>query len=441
MARQGGRFPQRKPAPVPITGTFEDNVARLRAASSNRMANSDEFRDAIGLEAGPATVGINTEVSTVLRPTIGPATPRDKFEPLLNEVARLNTARREAGVGDNLLDSVNVMQQRQLAGGVPAAVQNPVAGGFDRVHMDYERGAQGQAQYNPITSKLEAVPYLDPVTGKAMVTELGNVGRTLPGGHDKASEYLSEQLLKLTGRPVVLNNRGRTADNKPGHIRADLIDSASGEQIDAQIKWNAPGADGYDPGFGTQFPTQIYTSLDAAGGSPMRAVQREMRMQDIDPITATENLIANRQVAPGNTRYPENRMGKLMKNNPKFVPMREKQFDKIIMPGMAKDDARRMGASDKEYRNYEVVAPTSVQLVDLGRVNEYLQKRGGELSNNVFAGINYGDEASQGRVGAERYQLHINLPNDATVRGEPLAENVLKIHPLTQQLLARQPII
>lgn len=480
MARQGGRFPKRKPAPVPMTGTFEDSVARLRAASSNRMANSDEFRDVIGLEAeprmmsanpqvtnstlqatiapqtplnrfepylsqleaGPATVGMNIEASTVLRPTIGPATPRDKFEPLLNEVARLNTARREAGVTNRLLDPVEGMQQRQLAGGVPAAVQNPVEGGFDRVHMDYERGAQGQAQYNPITSKLEAVPYLDPVTGKAMVTELGNVGKTLPDGHDKASEYLAQQVLRLAGRKAVANNKQITDTGDVAFWRTDLKDIATGEQIDAEVRWNA--AERAKKDFANTLSAQVYTAVDMNPGGVAGekftikdAISDVMRRKNVNIGTAVETLIQNKKLRPADLENPTRRAGKVLKNNADIFN-REDQFDSLFMPGYHVDDAKAMETGDKYNRNYNVIAPTSMHMVDLNNVRQYIRENKGGLSKGVQVNENYGDGGERGL----RYQVKQDMPITAvTSDGKAVAQDLVQIHPLIQQLLANQGII
>ena len=52
-------------------------------------------------------------------------------------------------------------------------------------------------EVNPETGQREIVPYIDPVTGRGMVTNLGE-GVDMDG-YTKASEYVQQQLGRLAG--------------------------------------------------------------------------------------------------------------------------------------------------------------------------------------------------------------------------------------------------
>lgn len=81
----------------------------------------------------------------------------------------------------------------------PQEVRIAVRPGYEqRVHTQYA------PTVNPATGQLDINPYIDPVTGSAMVT---NLGEGVPmDGYTKASEYVQQQLGRLAGSKVIANH-------------------------------------------------------------------------------------------------------------------------------------------------------------------------------------------------------------------------------------------
>ena len=310
---------------------------------------------------------------------------------------------------------------RALSGGVPEALTQ----GRTRVHVEYDT--------NPITGETEVVPFVDPQrSDKALRTVTGAVD-TLPRGHEFASEYLGEQILKLMGKRTAINNQGISPDGREATWRADLLDQDTKDQIDVQMRWT----DGTQRGLERRFhlPQQVYTALAPTQSKEMTEdiIRQRMIDKDTDVVSAVESLIEDKVLQPLDSEFPQSRKGKMMKGNPEFTPNRADQFDKILMPGMSQVRAQRMGDGDYDGRPYQIELPDTVDLINLEQVNKVMNKRGSELAPNVFANENLGLR----RKGPLRHQVQIQLPRD--MRG--VAENVVRAHPLTQQLLQNQPFI
>ena len=385
------------------------------------------------IEAGPMSVGPRLQSNTGLTATIAPATPKNRFQPLLDEVARLNSIRRNAGLPAGILDDVEGIQIKggewpQLPGNVPAAGKLQDA----RVHMQYEGN-----KYNPITGKQEVIPVMDPEDpGRMLMTPTGQLNE-LPGGHEKSSELIAQRALQLMGVDSRINNADYTSSGRRAFWRTDLI-NPDGTQVDAQVRWTDTNTYGMDGA--TVLPMQAYTSVAAQRqpNAQREIIIERMQRDKVDPITAVESLIDDGQIYPGSIDYPETRKGKLMKGHPEHKPKeRLDQFDEVLMLGLPQRNAQAMGQGDLMRNVYDVQLPDTIDLINVELANRFLTRRGEEMAGNVFVNRNRGNYGD----GMERHQIQVAIPREATVGGQPVSIDLVKKYPILQQLLRYQPII
>ena len=418
------------------------------------------------LEAGPAMM-TGSSMNTSLQPTIAPATPRERFQPLLNEVARLNTARRAAGIPSSALDPVEGIQLRELVGDVPAPYQDMTVGGGiteSRIHLDYERNSSGRSTYNPITGKKESVPVIDPVTGTYMrPTPAGTY--VLPDGHGIAPEFLMEQSGRLAGQPYV---RNVDADNVQ---RADLINQATGKKADVEVRWMM------NPTSANTLPVQIYTRLRptnlpieieqlrgyrkkrAIGDHVNQLVVNHANANNLNVIGAVEDLVDKRVLMDeyydeqleklvDKKPYPgakPNRFGKALKSLRENVNDPADQMDTIIMPGYVMDKQRGLTAAtdmeDVRKKNEDlniperyVAYPDSIHLYGLRPALQMLNSQR-PIKPGMFqmrGATGYGGRAPY------RSMVHYNMPLQEAL-DRRVATDAVKNHPLIGQLLRNLP--
>ena len=259
--------------------------------------------------------------------------------------------------------------------------------------------------------------------------------KQLPGGHTKAAEYLGEKILRLMDmEPELLNTKAS--------YYADLIDKKTGKRIDVEIKDNDPGQHS-----GAVFPQQVYTNLfplDGRSRKPYqiradveRMVNDYAMFHNVNMIDAVEALIKKGDLGPSDQRF---RVGKALKSDPRIASSEEARMDSIIMPGYTRE-TNQIGVSGGNEGSL-VTAPTSIQEINLPLALEYVKQQKGNLEprKKLRTRDSRGDEQMQDKEGHLRARLYMDIPNDATIGGKQIADNVLEIHPLTQQLLARSEL-
>lgn len=109
---------------------------------------------------------------------------------------------QEAGLPVSMAAKMDGMDSLPSNSDYPQEVRERLRPGVQaRYHTEYT------PDVNPITGQVDIVPYLDPVTGRGMVTHLGpEVTRREMDGYEKASEYVQQQIGRLTGSKVVANH-------------------------------------------------------------------------------------------------------------------------------------------------------------------------------------------------------------------------------------------
>ncbi len=274
LAQKGEQILMAEAGPQMMSANPQVTNSRLQATIAPQTPLNRFEPYLRGLEADPQSMEPGLS-NTGLRPTIAPATPREKFQPLLNEVARLNSGRRAAGIPEKIIDPVEGLikpgskdQWYTLTGGAPAAVDVKSGNNSERIFMDHERNNRNIAQYNPITGRLEAIPFIDPSNaGQPLVLKKGIRDKSELGTHDIASEYVTEHALKLMGMTARLNNQdqaigwnGQLRFDRQGkpmmkHWQSDFIDSQSGQLIDSEVRHS----DGKTSG---KLPVQMYTDVN-----------------------------------------------------------------------------------------------------------------------------------------------------------------------------------
>lgn len=318
-----------------------------------------------------------------------------------------------------------------LGGGRPVPMPIRTRGRGDneiRTHVDFDT--------NPITGEIEIVPVYDPGTGKVMHTEFGHLSK-LPGGHDRGTEYVGEQALKLMGINAGVGNKDRVNGEK-ATWRSDLVDKDTGERIDVEVR-NTPDI----------IPQQIFTNVYPAGapynrmGKLINDVEQmiieEAKVGNQSIREATESLLEAGKLEPSDMRFAQ---GKGIKAFPANVASREDMMDKIIMPEYTPDQEALMS-----WRNAGslVMPPQSVAMVDPRLAMERAHFiRGKDIKPGAFnegplrVRPSEGDVSGRGgKSGHKRARVYVDLPNNAMINRKLVADTAVEqTHPLIQQLLA-----
>ena len=413
----------------------------------NRKPNYEDIGDIQDRMAGDAIT--DDDVTEALGKTILAELRGDVAIDAAMQDAMEYLPRRRAELAAMGATSDEIMKLGELSGygqaNVPAALERDT----HRVHTEYD--------INPVTGEQEVIPFIDPsVPNRVLKTAIGDVRADVMqdrAGHDRASEYLGEKVLKLMGRRGRANNKNPQLDyqgnqrydkyGKPmfKHWQADLIDETNNRNIDVEANFTTGfSADDLKP--------QIYTGItpgpDLGNQSVRQVIERHMRANNVSPIEAVESLIHGDKQK---LAYPRGNItlakGKVLKNDASFTPNREDQYDDILFVGMPSDRAKAMGARDNDVNlynrssNYLVNLPNELRMADLEKVRAYIDEQGSALVPRLVINENTGNNKDR----AMAHQIQANIPKDALVGGVPVATDVTRTHPLTQQLLARQPLM
>lgn len=274
----------------------------------------------------------------------------------------------QAGLSPTQARAVEALAELQGYGVPSAFIHQPKPGLEQRVHTRYGT--------NPLTGQQEIVPFT--VDGAPLVT---NLGRDVPmNGHEKATEYVQEQAMKLAGLPVQRNNntgRPTAPDFKVGN-----------QIVDGEIRFDTEG---------TNIPIQLYTSITPSNHQGMdqyavRNVVRDMISKKLDQghniYSAIDTLSNERQVSSHRGGRPYE--GKLLKKG-------RDRIDKLIMPTLTKKQA----LENKAARDTIAIAPQSVRIVELDAVDDLLAKMPTEeMNRRIQIRANQGNnlDAPRGRV-------------------------------------------
>lgn len=105
----------------------------------------------------------------------------------------------DAGIPSSMAAVMDGQLPLPSSDSAPQEVRVQIRPGVEqRIHTMYT------PEVNPETGQREIVPYIDPVTGRGMVTNLGE-GVDMDG-YTKASEYVQQQIGRLAGSKVVANH-------------------------------------------------------------------------------------------------------------------------------------------------------------------------------------------------------------------------------------------
>ena len=238
LARGVPNNPTTRPLPKQIERKAPQMIENINQLSPEEMLGMDAIVDSI------VTGGMGSRMADgqYLRSAV-----KDAYEYYPQRKAQLD----QLGVDENQLDALGELTQGNRV--VPMPIRQRLENGNElRTHVDYD--------VNPVTEQLEIVPYLDPSRpNEVLRTEFGYVDR-LPGGHDKALEYLGENILKLTGRDASVNNKTLVNGRKQVQ-RADLVDNVSGENIDVEMREIVEGRRPSERYTQANFPQQIDTNV------------------------------------------------------------------------------------------------------------------------------------------------------------------------------------
>ena len=120
----------------------------------------------------------------------------------------------EAGLPISMAARMDGMNHLPSSTAAPREVRVDIGNGNEaRYHTQY-------GEVSPYTGQAEIVPFMDPVTGAPMVTYLGE-GVPMDG-YTKASEYVQQQLGRLTGSKVVANHGANKYDTDFATTNTDL---------------------------------------------------------------------------------------------------------------------------------------------------------------------------------------------------------------------------
>ena len=270
--------------------------------------------------------------------------------------------------------------------GVPSAfIHRPMQGVERRIHTRYGT--------NPLTGEQEIIPYLDPGTGKVLVTNYGDsrAGNIDMAGYHKGSEYVQDRAMRLMGKnPIRNNNRNVT----------DVDFKVDGIGIDGEIREDFEAKN-------KNVPVQLYTlttTPETKGGDKRvvaRAVEKVIRDELISrggsAINATERAYQD-------GRLQDAIPGKLAKTD---------SIPQLLMTTLRSSDA----IANKATKDKLAIAPREVRVVDMNAARDYVE---GMTAEEVLRGTggrsvlqvrpNDGDPYSRNREG--RGRVYIRVPEN-----------------------------
>ena len=283
----------------------------------------------------------------------------------------------EAGLPTSMASKMDGMVE--LVPGIPQEVRVNTA---PRVETRYH--TQYSSDVNPITGQRDIEPFIDPVTGRGMVTNLGSgVRQSGMDGYKKASEYVQQQLGRLTGSKVIANHSGNRHDTD--------FTTMGGMKFDGETtrpSWRKAGD-------AVQAYTKVVDSRNPRQSANQMAPGIKRIMQSIianNPNAGIEEVL---QIAG-------NRLDGGTYNGRRVRPMKGKAFDndkQAIMLTVLSDKDHQMNKD-----NYDTI-PVPVQGAywqNLEAFRRILPEiNGRELSSGLQVRPNYGnnrDGEARGRV-------------------------------------------
>jgi hypothetical protein len=439
MARQGGRFPQRKPAP----GTFEDNVARMQ--SSNRMA-SEAITDDDVIEALGETVLAELRGEVALDSAVQDAMdyiPQRKTELLafldennVNNKAMADTLRNPSKHSlEDRLSVINRMEDKlnnlgRLKGtytipeginkGARVGIPAPLVENFSKGRNNYQERRHTEYDIDPITGQTQVIPFMDPSNPtKGLVTTFGERRDLNPPSGPSAVELVELQALKLAGMPASLYGTGTAP-----HHYADFV--SGDKRIEGMM------VDRGKPHLNSGIAVPSYTSLVVEpdrliypeGFNP-RGIkdlveQEGKKLGTKDTIKATESLI-DKGILGVDT---EHRFGKLMRGDPSVMKDPEAVYDALVIAGMNKQ-----AAGTGNFNKYAYPPDTLHYIPDLEATTKAVREgKIGRMWTTPNKGVS-GDDYLRAKM------QHVIPNTHATV------ENMAEVYPHTGQLLRNLPFI
>ena len=420
-----------------IGGLFQKDIDEITKSGHTVEIIEDKPRMAASIfDQGEAGDDVMMEALDNIRTVFvgGPGSEERLFGPLMRGMRGETAFEKKLNSLNDRLQQFKANDEALIAAGVKPS---SMPGGLKRLQTGTLQGGV-PGPYIKGSPDNETRVLLDrDETGELIPIDTITFGqhKQLPGGHTKASEYLGEKILRLMGmEPELLNS-------KASHY-ADLIDKKSGKRIDVEIKDNDPGQHS-----GAVFALQVYTYLFPLDGKyrepyQIRAdVERNVNnyasFNNVNMIDAVEALVQQGVLGPSESRF---RIGKALKSDPRLASSEAARMDSIIMPGYTRE-TNQIGVTGGNEGSL-VTAPTSIQEINLPLALEYVKQQKGDLEprKKLRTRDSRGDEQMQEEDGHLRARLYMDIPNDATINGKQIADNVLDIHPLTQQLLARSEL-
>ena len=289
---------------------------------------------------------------------------------------------KEAGLPVSMAAKMDGMDSLPSNSDYPQEVRERLRPGVQaRYHTEYT------PDVNQITGQVDIVPYLDPVTGRGMVTHLGpEVTRREMDGYEKASEYVQQQIGRLTGSKVVANH-GRDK------FAPDFTTSDGGLIFDGET--TRPGW--RKAGDAIQAYTKVVDSKNPNQSANQMAPAMKSLLQGIiarNPNAGIEEVmkIAGNRLDGGTNRY-----GDVMPD-----PVTGKLFDtdkKAVMLTVLSDDDHQYNKVNRDTMPVPVLGAYWQDLNALRKIEPNITGR--ELSSGLQVRPNYGNNQNgegRGRV-------------------------------------------
>ena len=346
-----------------------------------------------------------------------------------NEYGRLNRQLNDAGI--NTPDAIQELNTGVLTGGAPGPVRDFSQGNEIRRFIDFEP--------NDITGKKERVPFIDVSTGDALTQEFGMLdidGRTV-----KANELVQLTALKLADMNARPNNTIRGKEHYSDHI-VDL-DNGRQQRVEGKIRSTTGHYKDTDmiPVEGVRLANSNLRGRQMTN-KVEELIVNKMKADNVDIISATEQLIGDRRLAPPGQMY--NRLGKLLRSDPTYMQDPDGLYDSLIVtgyPSKLQAPWRNLEGSAGELKAKQfnsdrlAVAPDDVMLVKhLAAAREWVKSgKGRDALKDLKVTLNKGHSGG----GRDRAFVQAVVPIDGKYRNQPIYTDLAKESPNVEQLLSK----
>ena len=362
MARQGGRFPQRKPAPVRMASEAITDDDVIQALGENILS---EIRGEVAVDSA--------------------------MQDAQEYMSRRNAIDAEFGLAGLTKQQARDTQNlgSLMEGKVPEAYKASSQQGLEqRIHTTYET--------NPVTGTQDVVPYMNPGSDSPLVTNYGD-SRTQGvsiGGFGKASEYVQDRAMRLMGLNPQRANTQRVTD-------VDFL--VNGYGVDGEIREDFEAKN-------KNVPIQVYTKVTTpeTKGMDKRTVAR-----DVDRVIRDELRTRGGSVIDATERADTGSPARLYDAIPGKLS-KTQDMPRILMTTLSSEDA----AAGKQSRDKIAFAPKEVRVIDMENAKNYIK---GMSASDVLGyregqpvmqvRPNDGDPNSRNREG--RGRVYIRVPESA----------------------------